>query len=113
MQQLIRRISNVKPLNQLSWQQFFVARRRLLIFQRMAGIPFAFGFLAAESAFLSLPVFDPTKLILGMDPLIIVGISTLSGSVLSYFLGVAVSGGLWRRFKPTIAAQLNEVSQWP
>lgn len=76
--------------------------------QRFSGVPFIFGFLTVESAVLSLPIFDPTKLMFGMDPLVVVGLSTITGSIASYLAGVAISGFVWRKAKPACASQLNE-----
>lgn len=95
------------PNLKINWTEFFQLRRRMQLFQRAAGIPFALGFLTAESAVLSLPIFDPTKIMFGMDPLVIVGLTTLLGSVGSYFSGVAISGFAWRKFRPNLAEQLN------
>ncbi len=93
----------------MSWKEFFKTRRRLQLIQRIAGVPFAFGFLTCETAALSLPIFDPTRLIFGIDPLVVVGISTIAGTILSYAAGVAVSGVIWRKFRPQLASNLNEV----
>lgn len=93
----------------LTWNEFFAMRRRLQLFQRAAGVPFAFGFLTAESVVLSLPIFDPTKVIFGMDPLVVVGLSTMAGSVAAYFAGVAISGVAWRKLRPQLAQNLEEV----
>lgn len=93
----------------MTWPEFFAFRKRIQVLQRVAGIPFAFGFLTAESVVLSLPIFDPTKMMFGMDPLVIVGLTTIGGTVASYFSGVALSGWIWRKIKPDLASQLNEV----
>lgn len=93
----------------ITWSEFFKTRRKLQIFQRIAGIPFAFAFFTAESVVLSLPIFDPTKMIFGMDPLLVVGASTIGGSIASYFLGVALSGVVWRKLKPELSQKLNDV----
>lgn len=93
----------------ITWSEFFKTRRRVQIFQRIAGVPFAFAFFTAESVVLSLPIFDPTRMIFGMDPLVVVGASTIFGSVASYFLGVTLSGIIWRKLRPALSQQLNEV----
>jgi len=93
----------------LTWPEYFTLRRRIQLLQRAAGIPFAFGFLTAEGAILSLPIFDPTKMMFGMDPLVMVGLSTIVGTAVSYFAGVSLSGLFWRKLKPQLAQQLNEV----
>jgi hypothetical protein len=94
----------------ITWSEFFKTRRKLQIFQRVAGVPFAFAFFTAESVVLSLPIFDPTKMMFGMDPLLVVGASTIGGSIASYFLGVALSGIVWRKLKPDLSQQLNDVN---
>lgn len=93
----------------LTWSEFFKLRRRLQIVQRVGGIPFALGFLTAESTILALPIFDPTKTVWGMDPLVAVGCATLGGSILSYMAGVTISGMIWKCLRPALARHLDEV----
>lgn len=102
--------SNAQTRSEITWSEFFKMRRKLQIFQRIAGVPFAFAFFTAESVVLSLPIFDPTKMIFGMDPLLVVGASTIGGSIASYFLGVTLSGIIWRKLKPDLSQQLNDVT---
>lgn len=103
-----RSLMSTEPQKKLlNWQEFFQLRRKLQIFQRAAGFPFVFGFLTAESAILSLPIFDPTRMMFGMDPLVMVGLSSLIGSIGSYFVGVTLSGFFWRKLRPELSEQLN------
>lgn len=92
----------------MNWDEFFKLKRRLVWFKRFAGgIPATFAFLAAEGAVLSLPIFDPTQPILGMDPLVVVGASTALGLAGSFFTGSALAGLAWRILRPRTALQLN------
>lgn len=71
-----------------NWNDYFQARRRLGWMQRlMGGIPSVFSFLLLESAALSLPVFNPTTPLFGIDPLIAIGAGSLTGAVGSFLIG--------------------------
>ena len=92
----------------MNWNDFFKLKRRLVWFKRLAGgVPVAFSFLAAEGALLSLPVFNPTQPILGMDPLVVVGASTALGLTASFFTGSALAGLAWKIIRPRLATQLD------
>lgn len=92
----------------MNWNEFFTLKRRLSWFKRFAGgIPATFVFLTAEGALLSLPIFDPTQPILGMDPLVVVGASTALGLVGSFFTGSALAGVTWRLIRPRLASQFD------
>lgn len=75
--------------------------------QRLAGIPVAFGFLMGETAFLSLPLFDPTKQVAGMDPLMAVGLGTIVGLIGSYGLGIGLASVALRYWRPSLQRQLD------
>ena len=66
-------------------------------------MPSALAFIMAEGALLSLPVFDPTQTILGVDPLVMIGLTTIGGTLTSYLVGGALTGVLWRGLKPGTA----------
>lgn len=91
----------------MKWSEFFKQRSRLAWMQRLAGIPAVFAFLTAEGALLSMPVFDPTQTVFGMDPLVAVGVTSLAGSIGSYFAGNALSSIIWRRLRPSIAREYD------
>ena len=91
----------------MNWAEFFKLRTRLAWMQRVAGIPAVFAFLTAEGAFLSLPIFDPTQTIFGLDPLVAVSATSLVGCVGSYFAGNAISSVIWRRLRPALAQQYD------
>lgn len=92
----------------MNWDEFFKARRRLQLIQRISGVPFIFAFWLAEGAILSLPLFDPTKTILDMDPMVVVGLGTMIGSIASYAIGSGLSVLTWRYFRPNISQQLDQ-----
>lgn len=104
--------TNVNETNaQLSWNEFFRLRRRLTLFKRFAGgIPALFAFFTAEGALLSLPLFDPTAPIFGVDPLVMVGLGTAVGAVASFAVGSAVAGLAWRLCSP-LRASLFDAKQ--
>lgn len=92
----------------MNWNDFFKYKKRLVWFKRFAGgVPATFAFLAAEGAVLSLPIFDPTQPILGVDPLVVVGASTAVGLLGSFFTGSALAGLAWRTLKPRLASQMD------
>jgi hypothetical protein len=93
----------------LTWSEFFRLRRRLQLIQRFGGIPFTFAFWAVEGVILSLPIFDPTKTIMQLDPMVIVGLVTVAGSVASYAIGVSLTGLAWRMIRSNLAKQLDNV----
>lgn len=92
----------------MSWPEFFFTRRRLQLIKRFGGIPFVASFWLAEGLVLSLPIFDPTKTLFGMDPMVVVGLGSVLGSVGSYFAGAALTGLVWRWFRSSSASQLDE-----
>lgn len=101
------------PSRQMTWPQFFAVRRRLQLVQRFAGLPFVFGFWAAEGFVLSMPIFDPTRTVMDVDPMILVGLTTIGGTLASYFLGAACVGWLWRVLKRDTTALLDQVRPSP
>lgn len=96
----------------MNWNDFFRFRKRFVWFKRsVGGVPALFGFFAAEGALLSLPVFDPTQPVFGIDPLVLVGIGTAVGSVASFATGSALVGTLWRLFNRQRAAQIDAMQR--
>lgn len=76
-------------LRQLAnWNDFFVSRRRLRWMQRVfGGVPASLAFLTTESTALTLPIFNPTAPIFGMDPMMVIGATTLTGMAVSFLVG--------------------------
>jgi import inner membrane translocase subunit TIM23 len=72
-------------------------------------MPSVVGFLGAEGALLSMPVFDPTQTVLGLDPLLAVGMATLGGAVASYFAGQSLASVAWRSSRPQLAAEFERM----
>lgn len=99
----------VIPDQSISWRNFFAERRRLKSIQRVGGIPFVLAFWVAEGMVLSLPVFDPTTPIFGIDPIMLVAITGLGGTIASYVIGGSVMRGIFRWFKPNLTQQLEKV----
>ena len=96
---------------QMNWNDFFRFRKRFTLFKRFAGgVPALFAFFTAEGALLSLPVFDPTTPIAGIDPLVAVGLGTALGSVLAFSTGSALVGLCWRLLNP-VKARLFDAKQ--
>lgn len=69
----------------------------------------SFGFLSAETIVLSQPIFDPTMTIFGMDPMIALGLGTITGVVTAFSLGSTLSKITWRFLNPTVASQMDIV----
>ncbi len=80
----------------MAWNDFFKARSRIKLIKRLGGIPFALSFFMAEGALLTLPIFDPTQTIMEVDPMVIVGMASVLGSIAAYFAGAAMTGITWR-----------------
>ena len=92
----------------LSWPDFFKTRQRLVWLKRLGGgVPAVSMFLVGEGALLSMPVFDPTQPIFGLDPLVVVALGTFTGLAGSYFAGSAAAGWAFRLLKPRLAEALN------
>lgn len=106
----IRPLSSSVTADDMTWSQYFKTRRKLQLMQRLGGVPFIFLFLAAEGSLLTLPMFDPTQPVFGVDPMIMVGLSTIGGSIMSYLLGSSATGAVWRYFYPSEAGILDKVS---
>ena len=100
--------SNANTDTLMSWNDFFRFRKRFTLFKRFAGgIPALAAFFTAEGALLSLPLFDPTAPILGIDPLVMVGLGTAVGAVASFSAGSALIGTAWRLLNPRRAAAFD------
>lgn len=92
----------------MTWNEFFRLRKRLILFKRLAGgVPALCAFFTAEGAILSLPIFDPTAPIAGIDPLVMVGLGTALGSIAAFSTGSALLGYCWRLFNPLKAAHFD------
>jgi import inner membrane translocase subunit TIM23 len=91
----------------MTWPEFFSLRRKIQLVQRLAGIPFVVAFWVAEGFVLSLPIFDPTKTIFDLDPMVVVGLGSVVGSIASYFVGTAISSLAWRLLRPHQVRQLD------
>lgn len=96
--------------NTMSWPEFFSLRKKISRSKKWGGIPFVFASWAVEGFLLSLPIFDPTRSIMSVDPMVVVGIATLGTSIGSYVLGTALIGKFWSLWRPSIARTLNLVS---
>lgn len=83
---------------EMPWSTFFALRQRLRWGRRLAGVPGVAAFFFGEGAVLSMPVFDPTQTVLGMDPLLAVGIASLVGAGASYLGAQALYSFLWKAF---------------
>lgn len=98
-----------RPLQPMTWTEFFTFRRRFQLYRRLGGVPSVIGFWLAEGALLSLPIFDPTRTFYDVDPMVLVGMLTVLGSFGSYFLGASMTGTLWRIFKSDTARSFEQV----
>lgn len=93
----------------LSWNEFFALRKKINGRKKLFGIPGVFSFLFAEGAVLSMPIFDPTFTVFGLDPLVFIGLSTISGCILSYFGASTVGNIAWRSFNKPQALEFDSV----
>jgi len=64
----------------------------------------------AEGMVLTLPIFDPTQTIFDLDPLVVLGMASLAGTISSYFVGAATVGLVWRLFRSRQLSMLDAVS---
>ena len=94
-------------MQSMSWEEFFKTRARLVTLRRWGSVPGMAAFVVAEGTLLSLPVFDPTQTIAGVDPLVMIGLTTFGGMLTSYLVGGALAGMLWRRFRPGTARLMD------
>jgi Mitochondrial import protein Pam17 len=93
----------------LTWPNFFKHRYRLKYYSFAGGIIGMCAFLCGEGVLLSQPLFDPTMTIFGMDPLIALGLGTLTGSFCSYSLSAALTKSIWRMINASLARQMDSV----
>ena len=73
------------------------------------GVPSAFLFLVGESMFLSQPIFDPTMTIFGMDPMLMIALGTLGGTISSFLVGSMVGKYLYASRYPNLSDFLDQV----
>jgi hypothetical protein len=75
--------------------------------QRVAGVPGAMGAMAAFSLYTGTLDLQPTDTVLGMDPMVGLGVAGLGCGVAGFFAASVLSGVAWRLARPQLAAQLE------
>lgn len=104
--------SGTLPLQQLStWNDFFKMRTKIKKVGLSCGIPSSFVFLFSESVLLSQPIFDPTMTIFGLDPILMVVLGTVCGSLTSFFVGSAIGKYVYSTRYPNLRFFLDQVSK--
>ena len=94
-------------MQKLAWNDFFKMRKKLVTMQRVMGIPGLLGFLTAEAAVLSMPIFDPTATIFDLDPFIVITAATFAGSALSFIAAGTLTRQVWRLMNKDAARQMD------
>lgn len=99
----------------LSFEEYQKLKRELRTKQRVAGIPFGFGAITTCSfamAYLHPDMFDATPesvtLIMGLDPLVVSGISGVVSGAVGYVAGVNIFKWIWSKLNKEKARNLYE-----
>ncbi|KAJ7481066.1 mitochondrial import protein Pam17 [Mycena galericulata] len=88
--------ASASPKDQLNWVEYFEIRRRRRQWQTVVTIPSAMvGFFGGSLYFGSLQT-DPTKPIMGIDPMMFYGGCTLLCMGAGYVIGPSIGSFLWR-----------------
>lgn len=66
-------------------------------------------FFAGELVFLSQPIFDPTMTIYGLDPIVALGLASITGLFGSYMATSALVRAVWRLLNRDRATALDLV----
>ena len=89
-----------------NWNDFFRMKGRIKWLQRLfGGVPSVAMFMFVETNALSLPIFNPTAPIMGVDPVLAVGASTVIGASASYLLGSMLFRMAHQAWKPELHAE--------
>ena len=96
--------------DKLSWDEFFRLRRSLRLREQFFGVPTAAVCFVATGTYISTLEIDPTVTILGMDPLLIYGASTIAGGLAGFLVGPFIGSTLWRLSNRNIIKDYDAVS---
>ncbi|KAJ7143179.1 presequence translocated-associated motor subunit PAM17 [Mycena crocata] len=97
--------------NELSWVEYFEIRRRRRTWQTVFTIPTAMiGFFGGSFYFGSLAT-DPTKPIMGIDPMIFYGGCTLLCMGAGYVVGPSLGSSLWRAANRHSVAKMDALDR--
>ncbi|CAB5216394.1 unnamed protein product [Rhizophagus irregularis] len=81
----------------LTWNEYFVLRRKRRITERLVTIPTALGGFGISFAYFASKEFDPT-LIWGHDPLVIYGFGTILCGFTGLMIGPVIGSSIWKLF---------------
>lgn len=94
----------------LTWNEFFVLKKKLNNRKKLFGIPGVFAVLFAEGTVLSMPIFDPTFTVFGLDPVVFIGLSTIAACASGYYGSSILGNFAWRKWNSNIAKEMDLVS---
>ena len=89
-------VRDISPTEQLPWNDFLHLRRQRRHAEVVASIPTAIiGLFGGLSYFATMEI-DPTQLVLGLDPLIVYGGSTIACGGLGWLVGPIFGYSIWK-----------------
>ena len=89
------------------WNDFLAYRRRRHLLSRLFAFPFGLIPIPVFYSLLSSPMIDPTRPLLGMDPMVALGLGFLGSLFAAGAVGGGVPGVLLRLFNGKTAAQYD------
>ncbi|KAJ7792448.1 mitochondrial import protein Pam17 [Mycena olivaceomarginata] len=103
--------TQVDAAKQLNWPEYFEIRRRRRQWQTVFTIPCALvGFFGGSFYFGSLAT-DPTKPIMGVDPMIFYGGCTVLCMGAGYVVGPSLGSAAWRVMNRKVVAQIDALDR--
>ncbi|RKO97868.1 hypothetical protein CXG81DRAFT_838, partial [Caulochytrium protostelioides] len=81
----------------INWDTYFQMTRRRRMAESAGTVLTGLGAFSVTSIYLtSIAEFDPTRLVMGMDPTMVVGLQVLGATALGAMVGSQLGGFLWR-----------------
>ena len=90
------------------WNDWFLFRKRISLFRRMHAMPCALLSLPINYVMMSSPWLDPSKPVLGIDPLLFIGVSLFGTATVGYLIGSSLPIGYLRFWKPHLYHEYND-----
>lgn len=89
-------VSDIPATEKLPWNDFLHLRRQRYRAEILASIPSAFAGLFAGISYFATLEIDPSQLVLGLDPMIVYGGSTIACGGLGWLIGPIFGSAAWK-----------------
>jgi hypothetical protein len=89
--------SSPQQSRKLTWNEYFVLRRKRRLTERLVTIPTTLGGFGISFAYFASKEFDPSP-IWGQDPLVIYGFGTILCGITGLMIGPIIGSSVWKLF---------------